>query len=77
MSIDGAGNGRDIDGTADSADRAGQVADAQSGAAESRAAETLSRKEYSDQVRARGSPIGQRETSPGAHWKGHSNARAE
>jgi hypothetical protein len=78
VSIDSGSNGRDIDGAADSADRAEQVAGTQSGAAESRPAETLGREEYSDQVRARGSPIGQRETSPrGAADSGQPGTQAD
>ena len=78
VNIDSVGNSRVIDGTADSADRAAQVAGTQSGAAESGPAETLSREEYSDQVRARGSPIGQRETSPrGAADSGQPGTQAD
>ena len=77
MSIDGVSSGRDTDDSVGGAERAEQVAGQQPGSAESRRAETLSREEYSDQVRARGSPIGQRETSQdGAADEGQRESRA-
>jgi hypothetical protein len=63
VNIDSASSGGGTDSTADGAERTEQAPnDQQPSAAESRPAETLSRQEYSDQVRARGSPIGRPET---------------
>lgn len=64
MGIDSVSNEPAIDGAADRGDRAEQTAGQQSSAGDHRPAETLSREEYSDQVRARGSPIGQHDKPP-------------
>ena len=64
MGIDSDSSGPDTGDTADRADRAEQTAGQQPSADDHRPAETLSREEYSDHVRARGSPIGQHDTPP-------------
>jgi hypothetical protein len=64
MSIDGGPTDRDLDGTADGADHAGQ-GDGRQPRTDRQPAETLTRAEYADQVRARTSPIAQQETPRG------------